>query len=163
MRGENYTASMIGMKNFGSMWFILPDEGVSTDDILSSPETLEEILAGETNGYGMVTFSIPKFEFTSKFNLKEALKSLGMEKAFDSDADFSGISDRAAFISAVKQETYIAIDEKGVEASAFAQIDYCGAGMPQDNAELILDRPFIYIIKGSAPLFMGVINDPSAN
>lgn len=163
MRGENYTASMVSMKNFGSMWFILPDEGVSTDDILSSPETLEEILAGETNGYGMVTFSIPKFEFTSKFNLKEALKSLGMEKAFDSDADFSGISDRAAFISAVKQETYIAIDEVGVEASAFTQIDYCGAGMPQDNAELILDRPFIYIIKGSTPLFMGVINDPSAN
>lgn len=163
MRGENYTASMVSMKNFGSMWFILPDEGVSTDDILSSPETLEEILAGETNGYGMVTFSIPKFEFTSKFNLMEALKSLGMEKAFDSDADFSGISDRAAFISAVKQETYIAIDEVGVEASAFTQIDYCGAGMPQDNAELILDRPFIYIIKGSAPLFMGVINDPSAN
>ena len=113
MRGENYTASMVSMKNFGSMWFILPDEGV--------------------------------------------------EKAFDSDADFSGISDRAAFISAVKQETYIAIDEVGVEASAFTQIDYCGAGMPQDNAELILDRPFIYIIKGSAPLFMGVINDPSAN
>ena len=50
-----------------------------------------------------------------------------------------------------------------MEASAFTQIDYCGAGMPQDNAELILDRPFIYIIKGSTPLFMGVINDPSAN
>lgn len=163
MRGENYTASMIGMKNFGSMWFILPDEGVSTDDILSSPETLEEILTGETNGYGMVTFSIPKFEFSSKFDLVDALKSLGINEAFEETADFSGISDQAAFISDVKQETYITIDENGLEASAFTQIDYCGAGMPQDNAELILNRPFIYIIKGSAPLFMGVINDPSAN
>lgn len=163
MRGENYTASMIGMKNFGSMWFILPDEGVSTDDILSSPETLEEILTGETNGYGMVTFSIPKFEFSSKFDLVDALKSLGINEAFEETADFSGISDQAAFISDVKQETYITIDENGLEASAFTQIDYCGAGMPQENAELILNRPFIYIIKGSAPLFMGVINDPSAN
>ena len=163
MRGENYTASMVSMKNFGSKWFILPDEGVSTDDILSSSETLEEILTGETNGYGMVTFSIPKFEFTSKFNLAEALKSLGMDHALDSESDYSVISDLSSFISAVKQETYIAIDEVGVEASAFTQIDYCGAGMPQDNAELILDRPFIYIIKGSTPLFMGVINDPSAN
>lgn len=163
MRGENYTASMVSMKNFGSMWFILPDEGVSTDDILSSAETLEEILTGETNGYGMVTFSIPKFEFSSKFDLADALKSLGMNEAFESTADFSGISDQAAFISDVKQETYITIDENGLEASAFTQIDYCGAAMPQDNAELILNRPFIYIIKGSAPLFMGVINDPSAN
>lgn len=163
LRGENYTASMIGMKNFGSMWFILPDEGVSTDDILSSPETLEEILTGETNGYGMVTFSIPKFEFSSKFDLVDALKSLGINEAFEETADFSGISDQAAFISDVKQETYITIDENGLEASAFTQIDYCGAAMPQENAELILNRPFIYIIKGSAPLFMGVINDPSAN
>lgn len=82
----------------------------------------------------------------------------------EGDADFSGISDMAASIGAVKQETYIAIDENGVEASAYTELDYTGTAMPMDSAELILDRPFIFAItNGSVPLFIGVVNDPSAN
>ena len=164
IKGENYTAAGVSMKNFGSMWFILPNEGVSTDDILLDESAMATVFAGSTTGYGDVTFAIPKFEFSSSFDLVEALNSLGVTEAFADTADFSGISDMTAGIGSVKQETYIAIDENGVEASAYTELDYSGAAMPTDSAELILDRPFIFAItNGTVPLFIGVVNDPSAN
>lgn len=165
MYGDNYTAAGVSLKNYGSMIFVLPDEGVSTSDIISSPATLEEILSGgKGTGYGKVTFKIPKFGFDSSFELTDVLRSLGVESAFGAQADFSLICDNEDMcISSVKQQTHIAIDERGVEAAAFTKIDYAGAAIPEDNADIILDRPFIFIIKSSyGALFMGVVNDPSA-
>lgn len=67
-----------------------------------------------------------------------------------------------AFISKIRQETHIAIDEKGVEASSYTQIDYCGAGMPEDKADMILNRPFIFGIAAydGTLLFIGVCENP---
>ena len=163
-RGENYTAASLSLKNYGSMTFILPDEGVTTDELLASG-SIFSVTNGEATGYGMVTFKIPKFAFDSSFDLVEPLRSLGMERAFDMEnADFSNMCDIPAAISSIKQDTHIAIDENGVVASAFTKIDYCGAGMPQENADMILTRPFIYIISNNGmPLFVGVIADPSIN
>jgi serine protease inhibitor len=95
----------------------------------------------------------------------DALKALGISSAFSLEsADFSGMTDAPAFISGVKQETHISIDENGVEASAFTEIAYAGAAMPEDQAEMILDRPFIYgITAGNGTLlFVGVCMDPAS-
>lgn len=67
------------------------------------------------------------------------------------------------YISNIKQESYIAIDEKGVEAAAFTEIDYCGAAaITEDKAEMILNRPFIYGIQDSngVLLFVGICENP---
>ena len=60
--------------------------------------------------------------FGSKLSLTDTLKNLGVNSAFTTDADFSGITDQMAFITDVLQETHIAIDEDGVEASAFTKL-----------------------------------------
>jgi serpin B len=88
---------------------------------------------------------------------------LNIHSAFRRDADFSGITDGIAFISGIKQETCISIDENGVEASAFTNIAYAGSAMPEDNAEMILNRPFIYgiIAPRGTLLFIGVCGNPS--
>lgn len=92
-----------------------------------------------------------------------ALKKLGVNSAFAPDADFTGITDHMAYITDVLQETHIAIDEDGVEASAFTQIDYAGSAMPKGRADMILNRPFIYGItaRNGSLLFMGVCENPS--
>ena len=67
------------------------------------------------------------------------------------------------FLSDIKQSSYISIDEIGVEAAAFTQIVYSGSAMPEGRADMILDRPFIFIITGidKSPLFVGIINNPT--
>jgi len=145
--------------------FILPDKDVSVNELLSTPEKIAMILndSGKGSKNGKVIFQIPKFSFGNSLDLKDILKSMGVKSAFKPDADFSGITEGMAYISNIKQETHIAIDEKGVEAAAFTQVDYCGAMPPNENvAEMILDRPFIFAIKSydDTILFIGVVNNP---
>lgn len=144
------------------MIFILPDEGVTPQELLASPEKVKEVFETEQNSYGEVTWQVPKFSFSSQFDLAEGLKNLGVKKAFEEDADFSRITDETVFISNIHQETHIGIDEKGVEASAFTEIQYSGAGLPKDKAEMILNRPFIYgiVSNNGTLLFVGICENP---
>lgn len=161
-RGEGFTRAALGLKNGGQMVFVLPDEGVSPAELLSSPGRLQETFEGGEGGYGQVTWKMPRFSFGSALELVDVLKALGVSAAFAADADFTGITDHLAFITDVHQETHIAVDEKGVEASAFTQIDYCGAALPEGRAEMILDRPFLYAITapGGVLLFVGLCGNP---
>ncbi len=163
VKGDGYTLSSLGLKNQGKMTFILPDEGVSVYELLSSPQKIEEMLKNDNGKSGKVTWQVPKLSFGDSFELSDTLKSLGVTSAFDKDADFSNITDNMSYISSIKQETHIGIDEKGVEASAYTQIDYCGGAMPEDEAFMILNRPFIYVITSpyGANLFIGICDNPT--
>ena len=160
-RGENFTRSYLGLKNSGSMVFILPDEGVTVQSLLSSPESVKNIFEGGEDFSGEVVWQIPKFDFSSSFDLTDMLKDLGI----DENSDFSAMSDDMISLSSVIQQTNISIDEKGVEASAFTSIQYSGAMPPEDRADMILNRPFIYGITDSMGdlIFVGVCMDPTAN
>ena len=162
--GDGFLRSGLALKNGGEMVFILPDEGVSIDTLLASPEKVQEIFEGGDYRNGEVVFQVPKFEFDSTFDMIDTLKSLGIQSAFAAGADFSGITDGTAFISGVRQDTHIAIDEIGVEASAFTQIEYSGAAVPDGHADMILNRPFIYGITATdgTLLFAGVCKNPVA-
>lgn len=165
-KGTNYTSSSLNFKNQCSMVFILPDEGISPYDIINNPDTLANAVnyMGTPNEkYGQVTFKIPKFNFSNNLDLNDAMKSLGVEEVFSSNANFSPLTDKEdLFVSKVKQSASISIDEIGCEAATYTQIDVYGSGLPTDKADMILNRPFIFAIKDSKgiPLFIGVINNP---
>ncbi len=163
-KGEGFTRSSLSLKNAGRMIFILPDEGVSPRELLSSQEKMREAFEEGEDGHGEVVWQIPKFSFGSKFSLAETLQSFGVKAAFEPDADFSGITRQMAFITNISQETHIGIDENGVEAAAFTRIDYAGAAPPKDRADMILNRPFIYGITASdgTLLFVGICENPTA-
>ncbi|MBU3142842.1 serpin family protein [Clostridium sp. CF012] len=166
VKGDGFTSASLGLKNSSSMMFILPDKGMSVDDLLSTPEKTALLFDEKEIKSGKVIFQIPKFSFGNSLDLNNTLKIMGIKSAFQPEADFSGISQGAAFISNIKQQTHIAIDEKGVEATAFTKIDYDGSAAPKENvAKMILDRPFIFVIKSANDmiLFIGVVNNPSIN
>lgn len=168
-RGEGYTVSSLGFKNNQNMIFILPNEGVSPYDLIKDPRLLSDAvndLGSEDAKSGEVIFQIPKFSYTTSLKLNDTLRKLGIIKAFDmNEADFTPLSDfKPLFISNVEQSVRISIDEKGCEAAAYTKIDYVGSALPDDRAEMILNRPFIFAITrgGGIPLFIGVINNPIA-
>lgn len=164
IKGDGFTSSALSLKNSNSMIFILPDKGISVDSLLESPEKAAKLFDEGDIKNGEVIFQIPKFSYGSSLSLKETLNSFGIKKAFEKTSDFSGITEGTAFISDVKQEAHIAIDEKGVEAAAFTKIDYSGSAPPKkEKAEMILNRPFIFAIEGSTGdiLFVGIVNNPN--
>lgn len=168
VRGDGYLAAGLGLKNQGSVTFVLPDEGTALAALLT-PARLAAILSGgtaEQQKYGRVSWSVPKFAYESKFDLKAMLQHCGVTDVFDEKrADLSGMTSMPdAFLSSAIQQTYIAVNEQGVEAAAYTELGYAGRGMPMDEAEMNLNRPFLYILRAAngAPLFLGVCAAPTA-
>jgi serpin B len=162
-KGDGFTRSALSLKSNGSMVFVLPDEGTTLQELLSRPARLQEIFEGGQQANGQVTWKIPKFTCDTELDLADTLKQLGVKSAFRQDADFSGITDHIAFISSITQNTHLAIDEVGVTAAAFTKISYAGAARPDGQADMILDRPFLYGITSATGnlLFIGICGDPS--
>ena len=110
--------------------------------------------------------ALPRFKVEYGVELKEPLKALGMRAAFGK-ADFSGISDRGLFVSAVRQKAFVEVNEEGTEAAAVTMMTQSlGIEMnPPKPFQMIVERPFLFLIEDQQTrtiLFMGVVYDPGA-
>ena len=156
----------------GDMWFLLPDEGVTPEDLLSDNEAMDFLFAGdkyewENHKSLYVNKSIPKFDVSSQFDLTEGLQALGVTHVFDPElSDFTPMTidvDEPITVSQASHAARVVIDEEGCTAVAFTVLPAAGAGMPPDDeVDFVLDRPFIFCITGDSglPLFVGIVNYP---
>lgn len=161
---DNFSAVSMGLKNGTTMWFILPDEGYTTTDILSGGEYMQ-LLSGnwENSGEYFVNLSVPKFDVSYSGDLKKGLMEMGVTDVFDVDAaDFSAISDAQAYLSSVKQSVRVIIDEEGVKAATYIEIPGAmEAAPPEEEVDFVVDRPFLFAISSnSVPLFVGCVTNP---
>ncbi|MCI8447701.1 MAG: serpin family protein [Eubacterium sp.] len=171
--GEKFSAVAQNLDESGSMWFILPDEGVSIDELLSDEQAVEFLMSEEKRAewedkkYLMVNLSVPVFDITSQIQLEDGLKALGVTDVFDADrSDFSPMTKKldGIYISTAEHAVRVTVDEEGVSAAAYTVMmaDAGGAMPPEKEVDFILDRPFLFVITGNdgLPLFTGVVNDP---
>lgn len=162
-RGEDYTTASLGFKDGGSMTIVLPDEGTDIRALLKD-KGLTELLEGGESKCGHIIWYFPKFEFDSDISFKELLTELGAGGIFDCNSGMAkNITDfEPMTIAGISQETTISVDERGVSAAAYTRIDYCGSPMPEDTADMHMDRPFLYAIEyQGALLFVGIVDDPN--
>ena len=164
--GDKFSAVALSLKNGSRMWFILPDEGYTTADVLADGQYMQMILQQdwENTKWMKVNLSVPKFDVNSTLDLKGGLQEMGVTDVFNEGAaNFSEITgDVPIFLTAANQSVRVQIDEEGVKAAAY--IEFPGAMSPEPPKEIIdfiLDRPFIFAITTeSIPLFMGTVNNP---
>ncbi len=164
VKEEGFLSAKLYTKGYLEVQFILPDEGMKPDDLLNSPQLLEEALYSKEEKSAQINFHIPKFSFGSSFPFKEILRDMGITTAFAQDADFSEAMDtETAYLSEVVHETHVGIDEKGIEAGAFTNLIYFGAAPgTEEVVEFNLNRPFLFVVsKEEVILFLGVVNNPS--
>lgn len=166
---DNYSAAYRYLASGGRMWFILPDEGVSADEVLSGGGYMDMVL--DPNGWAdqkrlMINYAVPKFDVSSNFDLGDGLKALGVTDVFDAEAsDFTPMTDMdGIFLSQAQHGVRVAIDEEGVTAVAFTELATAGSAAPPDEeVDFTLDRPFIFVVTdgNDLPMFVGVVNDPA--
>jgi serpin B len=146
-----------------SMVILLPDAGQfeSTEAALDGDQ-LEALLANLAAQ--QVALTMPKFEFTSDFSLRETLSDMGMPVAFSPSADLTGMaSKRELFLSDVFHKAFVSVDENGTEAAAATAVVVGLTSMPAEPVEVKLDRPFLFLIrdrKTGTILFLGRVVDP---
>lgn len=112
------------------------------------------------------SIQLPRFKFDYEIQLNNALKSLGMEDAFDaSKADFSNMTSASVVINEVKHKTFVEVNEEGTEAAAATSVGMMltSAQIPEEPFQMIVNRPFFCAIRDNQTgtiLFMGSIQDP---
>ena len=130
--GEGFAAYGKLLESGGTMWFFLPDEGV----------TPEDLLAGED------VFTLASMGISRVFN--------------PAQADFSPISENALCLSQTDHAARLAIDEEGVTAAAYTLMDAAGAARPpEEEVDFRLDRPFLTMVtsQDGLLLFAGIVCD----
>ena len=167
VQGDGFMRYSLPLQRVGRMTFILPDEGMAFSDMLGSPERIHALTHGGQEIRANVNVKLPKFKFQDRLDLNDTLKALGIGIAFSGSADFSGMGNFDAKISRVLQESFIGVDEKGVEAAAYTMVVMDeGAMMPEDLPEIdfFLTRPFLYVIEANdgTVLFIGSVIAPGA-
>lgn len=164
--GEQYSAVSMPLRNNCQMWIVLPDEGVSPAQLLEDGSYLQAVTSPEWENRKavQVNLSLPKFDLQSKATLIDGLKEMGVTDVFlPSRADFSAITaDTRLFVSKIDHAVRVQIDEEGIKAAAYTEIDMPSSGMPPtEQIDFVADRPFLFVITGSKlPLFVGCVNNP---
>lgn len=164
---DNFTAVRMRFES-GGMWYFLPDEGFTPADLLADGAFLK--LVDDSGSWTdkramMVNMVVPRFDVSDQLELQPALEALGVTDVFDAyAADFSpATEDTDLYLSAALHGVRVKIDEEGCEAAAYTMLSAPSAAPPPgEEADFILDRPFLFCITGASelPLFVGVVNQP---
>ena len=97
-----------------------------------------------------VQLQLPRFEFESSLSLVNNLRELGIDRAFDKiSADFTNITNHIKLhINKMIHKTYLQVNEEGSEAAAVTVTTLeCCSVADDDAKEMIVDRPFLFMIK----------------
>jgi serpin B len=167
METINYKALELnyGRRNF-SMIVIVPDDELDGFIQFFDQDIWNEITGTLGNQPEQdIAVSMPKFSFEYEKQLKDQLQLLGMVDAFDSIlADLSGISDAVLFVSFVKQNTFIEVNEEGTEAAAVTTVGVNElTALPDEPLEFIIDKPFVFAIREQTTntlMFIGKVVQP---
>lgn len=154
-----------------SMVVLLPKE---TDGLAALEQSFVSGLAGDwierLQPVEKVILTLPRLSMTQQFELSSTLSAMGMAQAFNSSADFSGMTGKPDFsISAAIHKAYIDVNEKGTEAAAATAIVMYATAMRREAPEpppivFRADHPFLFILldtKSGSMLFLGRVADPT--
>lgn len=147
------------------MLVILPKESSSMDKLHRQLWKDASVWKGDYS-YETVQLGLPKFKAEQSFELPDALKSLGMVKAFDTaEADFSEMAEQGDgfWIDHVTHRTIVDVSEKGTEAAAVTAVGITESAEPTEPIVMNVDRPFFFAIEDRDTgtwLFMGSVLKP---
>lgn len=147
-----------------SMLILLPTDDFGLIESSLTAEKLKE-WKSQIQETKLDAIYMPKFEFDTKYFMKDALSALGMPTAFLESADFSGMATaEQLFISSVIHQAYVKVDEEGTEAAAATAVVVGTTSIGGPRKVFNADHPFIFIIQDKNTgniLFLGRVTDPT--
>ena len=134
---------------------ILPKDNLNINDFIDILDKDNEYIYTIIDNfkYSKVNIEIPKFEIEYKESLKKVLKNMGVNLAFNSNADFSNIRiQNDLLIDDIIHKTYIKVNEEDTEAAAVTIVEMVRFGLNIKDEKIYnmkINRPFLYIIRNN--------------
>ena len=109
-----------------------------------------------------IKLTMPQFNMRSQLSLKEVLMRMGVVDTFTSNADFQQIGDKDIYVSDVRQEAIINVNEAGTEAAAVTGIFIACLSLIYYDGEITINKPFYFVLSDErlTPLFFGKVTHP---
>lgn len=151
-----------------SMTVILPGYGKDINELIAvlTKGQWDEWIDSFTEDSVNLFLPKLKLEYKTDSILKEVLKDMGMEIAFDPyRANFTDMADPSdIWIGRVIHKTFLEVDEEGTEAAAATVVEMLESCVPEEtDPVMMINRPFLFAIKenhSGTILFIGKIVDP---
>lgn len=171
--GEGYTSFYVQTYNGYKIKFLLPDEGVSIDDVftaenLSAVNSVKDYDAVDDEAmkiyYTRCLF--PEYEASFDEDVQDALAGMGIEKLFSvEDCDLSSLVDRdqVVYCKGAQHTTKLSVDRIGIEGAAVTVIQGAtNAGPPPYEKvylDFVVDRSFGFVLTDmqNVTLFSGIV------
>ncbi|MDR2147406.1 MAG: carboxypeptidase-like regulatory domain-containing protein, partial [Tannerella sp.] len=147
-----------------SMVAILPLKNMNINQLIDYLDNEKLQNAIDNMSRQEVWLKLPRFKIECDFWLNQPVRNLGMEQMFS--GGFANISDDDLWVSAIKQKTFVEVNEEGTEAAAATSIMIVGYGVRSKKIEPVrffADRPFLYLIREKSTgiiMFIGRMDDP---
>ena len=163
LRNDQYAAVSIPYGNGQWMMTVmLPEDGKTTDDVISSLAASgwsTDFLKNPLREAGLYAVDLKLPRFVTAFDTDDAggliglLKGMGIRQVFDGNsAEISNMCENGnLYISMMKQKAKIKVNEEGSEAAAvtIAGVNFTSAGgdtQEPPKATFHANRPFVYLI-----------------
>ncbi len=149
-----------------SLYLFLPRLEHTLDNFVQNltPKKLAQHLSQFRATQGLL--ALPRFNLNDEIDLTNALKNLGFSTMFDaSKAEFAALSSHPTYVNGIKHQTFLEVNEKGVEAPSQDDLMITRASINSEKQgfSFVVDRPFFCIIRDNKTgniLFMGIIYEP---
>jgi serpin B len=142
-----------------SMVALLPPASASGSCAMPSATALHAITASAAVG----SIALPKVSLRSSASLKGLISGLGMDIAFSSQANFTGLSRQACCVGFVQQDATLRVTEKGTVAAAATAVGVVATAVSAPKGPVIrFDRPYLLLVTSSSgePLFLVRVANP---
>ncbi|MBC3783632.1 serpin family protein [Spirosoma utsteinense] len=145
-----------------AMTVLLPAENTTATAVMNSLTGADWSQLQKDMTVSKVDIGLPKFTLNYAVKLNSILSDMGMPTAFTDRADFTKMNPKGnLLLSFVKQNTFVAVDEKGTEAAA---VTTGGFSTTSYKEPTLCNRPFVFVIHektSGTVLFVGKIADPT--
>jgi serpin B len=164
--GDGYRAMGLpyGSEQEVRMWIVLPDaiDGLSQVEASLTAESFTEAVDAAT--YAHLSVTLPRLQLRTRLDLRPVLENLGLTRAWSPGADFSGTGVSDQYLSEVRHEATLEMDELGSRAAA-ATVGIIERVAPEpERTAFEVDRPYLLVLRDEVTgtiLFVGRVSDPS--
>jgi serine protease inhibitor len=160
---NNYAAVQLPYANGQyNLTLLIPSQETGVNEVIEGMTASAWQDLQNSMNEAQVEVGLPRFTLDYEIKLNDVLKAMGMTRAFTDDAQLDKINpNEPLYVSLVKQNTYLGIDEKGTEAAAVTTV---GVGVTSVGPDpYVCDHPFVLLISektSNTILFMGRIMNP---
>lgn len=143
---------------------ILPDEKANLEEYVNNLDYRKLIKLLESAENVNVKASIPSFVTYKTVDISKTLVNIGLSSIFKSDADFSGMlkEGMATKLWKMYHTSKITVGKKSSEGVITSNVSNNKKKDVSYDKEVVLDRPFLYMIfdsEESIPIFIGTMNN----